>query len=79
MQAQIISLLDDMQQRLGFGMLFITHDLRVASAICDRICVMRRGEIVEAAEPRTLFTRPQQAYTRELIAAVPGAGPAGQL
>lgn len=72
MQGQIIALLDTMQKRLGFGMLFITHDLRVASAICDRICVMRRGKIIESGEPRTLFAAPQQDYTRELLAAVPG-------
>ena len=72
-QAQILDLLAEMQQRLRFGMLFITHDLRVASQICDRIAVMRRGRIVEMAEPITLFSAPREAYTRALLAAVPGA------
>jgi len=71
-QAQILDLLAEMQKRLGFGMLFITHDLRVASRICDRIAVMQAGAIVEVGEPATLFSNPQQAYTRELLAAVPG-------
>jgi len=71
-QAQVLDLLADMQQRLGFGMLFITHDLRVASRICDRIAVMRGGKIVEIGEPVTLFSNPQQDYTRALLAAVPG-------
>ena len=71
-QAQILDLLAAMQQRLQFGMLFITHDLRVASRICDRIAVMRQGRIVEEGEPRTLFASPREAYTAELLAAVPG-------
>jgi peptide/nickel transport system ATP-binding protein len=71
-QAQILDLLAEMQQRLRFGMLFITHDLRVASRICDRIAVMRHGRIVEAGEPRALFAAPREAYTAELLAAVPG-------
>ena len=72
-QAQILDLLAQMQERLRFGMLFITHDLRVASQICDRIAVMQRGRIVEMAEPITLFSTPREDYTRELLAAVPGA------
>jgi peptide/nickel transport system ATP-binding protein len=71
-QAQILDLLAEMQQRLGFGMLFITHDLRVASRICDRIAVMQHGRIVEEAEPAALFSAPRETYTRELLAAVPG-------
>ena len=71
-QAQILDLLAEMQQRLGFAMLFITHDLRVASRICDRIAVMRQGRIVEEGEPAALFGAPREAYTRELLSAVPG-------
>ena len=71
-QAQILDLLARLQERLRFGMLFITHDLRVASRICDRIAVMRQGRIVEEAEPATLFRHPREDYTRELLAAVPG-------
>lgn len=73
MQAQIIELLGDMQSQLGFAMLFITHDLRVASTLCDRICVMQTGRIVEEAEPQDLFSAPSHPYTRALLEAVPGA------
>ncbi|WP_045392536.1 ABC transporter ATP-binding protein [Falsirhodobacter sp. alg1] len=72
-QAQVLDLLASMQKRLRFGMLFITHDLRVASRICDRIAVMRKGQIVEEAEPSSLFHAPQNPYTKALLAAVPGA------
>ncbi len=71
-QAQILDLLAEMQKRLNFGMMFITHDLRVAARICDRIAVMRHGRIVEENNPVDLFSHPQDAYTRELLAAVPG-------
>lgn len=73
-QAQVLELLAKMQERLGFGILFITHDLRVASQICDSIAVMRKGRIVERADPATLFGSPKDDYTRELLAAVPGKG-----
>ncbi|WP_367718303.1 ABC transporter ATP-binding protein [Nitratireductor sp. GISD-1A_MAKvit] len=72
MQAQVLDLLGKMQERFGFAMLFITHDLRIASSLCDRICVMQRGRIIEEAEPRTLFAQSQQAYTRALLQAIPG-------
>ena len=71
-QAQILDLLMEMQDRLRFGMLFITHDLRVASRICDRIAVMRAGRIIEENASAALFAAPREAYTRELLAAVPG-------
>ncbi|WGF90299.1 ABC transporter ATP-binding protein [Marinivivus vitaminiproducens] len=71
-QAQILDLLAEMQREHGFAMLFITHDLRVASRICDRIAVMREGRIVEMGRPVDLFTRPAEPYTRELLGAVPG-------
>jgi peptide/nickel transport system ATP-binding protein len=71
-QAQVLALLSRMQERLGFAMLFITHDLRVAAQICDRIAVMQRGRIVEEGEPASLFAAPQDPYTRELLGAVPG-------
>ncbi|ARO15850.1 ABC transporter ATP-binding protein (plasmid) [Ketogulonicigenium robustum] len=73
-QAQILELLVDVQQRLQFGLLFVTHDLRVASQLCDRIAVMQKGKIVEIGEPVQLFTNPAQEYTRQLLSAVPGAG-----
>jgi peptide/nickel transport system ATP-binding protein len=72
-QAQILELMRSLQQRLGLAMLFITHDLRVAAQICSRIAVMHQGHIVETAETSTLFAAPEHPYTRQLLAAVPGA------
>ena len=71
-QEQILALLDEIRVRLRLAMLFITHDLRVAAQICDRIAVMRRGEIVETGPTAELFAAPRHPYTRELLAAVPG-------
>jgi peptide/nickel transport system ATP-binding protein len=71
-QAQVLRLLEDLKARLGLSMLFITHDLRVAAQICDRIAVMQRGVIVEQKPTRELFAQPEHPYTRELLAAVPG-------
>ncbi len=54
-------------------MLFVTHDLRVALQVCDRIAVMRAGRIVEIGDAATIHASPSHDYTRELFAAVPGA------
>ncbi len=71
-QAQVLKLLEDLKSRLGLSMLFITHDLRVAAQICDRIAVMQRGQIVELKSAAALFAAAEHPYTRELLAAVPG-------
>ena len=71
-QAQVLALLDQLRDRLGLSMLFITHDLRVAAQICDRIAVMRQGEIVELKTAGALFANPEHPYTRALLDAVPG-------
>ena len=73
-QAQILKLIRDIQQRLGLAILFVTHDLRVAAQICDRIAVMQRGRIVETGPTAAMFAAPQHEYTRALLAAVPGGG-----
>ena len=74
-QAQILELLDQIQRETGVSMIFITHDLRVASQICDEIAVMQKGRIVEHGPPRKSSSTPQSAYTRELVAAIPGEQP----
>ncbi|WP_217698210.1 ABC transporter ATP-binding protein [Novosphingobium mathurense] len=71
-QAQILQLLDQIQRETGVAMIFITHDLRVASQICDEIAVMQKGRIVEHGPPSHIFMAPQADYTRELVAAIPG-------
>ena len=74
-QAQILALLSDLQKKLGMAMLFITHDLGVVRRIADDICVMRRGEIVEAGPAARVLSDPQHAYTRALLAAEPKGDP----
>jgi ABC-type glutathione transport system ATPase component len=71
-QAQILTLLEDLRQRLGLTMLFITHDLRVAAQVCGRIAVMQRGIIVEHGVTAEVFTRPHHPYTRSLLDSIPG-------
>jgi peptide/nickel transport system ATP-binding protein len=71
-QAQVLRLIADIRERLGLSVLFITHDLRVASQVCDAVAVMRNGVIVEIGPVGEVYSNPQHAYTRELFAAVPG-------
>jgi ABC-type glutathione transport system ATPase component len=71
-QAQVLALLEELRDKLGLSMLFITHDMRVASHICDRIVVMQSGRIVEEAPASELLRHPQHPYTQTLIASVPG-------
>ena len=74
-QAQILNLLREIQGRLGLGLLFITHDLRVAAQLCDRVIVMHQGLIVEEGPTAALYANPQQDYTRRLLQAAPAALP----
>lgn len=71
-QAQTLDLLDRIQQQLSLGIVFITHDLRVAAQICDDILVMQRGRIVEFGPTEEVMTKPRADYTRMLIEATPG-------
>ena len=73
-QAQVLALLEDLRVRLGLTMLFITHDLRVAAQICDRVAVMRQGAIVEQGRTDAVFASPAHEYTRLLLDSVPGRG-----
>jgi peptide/nickel transport system ATP-binding protein len=73
-QGQVLALLRGICDESGVGILFITHDLRVAAQICDRIAVMRRGEVVETGTAAAVLAAPTHPYTRELIAAAPGRG-----
>ncbi len=75
-QAQIINLLLDLQDRLGLSMLFVAHDLGVVRHVSDRVAVMYVGRIVEVAPTVSLYTTPKHPYTTALLAAVPKADPA---
>lgn len=74
-QAEILSLIETAAQADGMSVLFITHNLGVAWRICDRIMVMRAGQIVEAGSANQVLSTPRADYTRALIASVPGAAP----
>ena len=71
-QAQVLDLLDDVRKRFDLAMLFITHDLRVAAQICDRIVVMQNGVVVEEGRTAEVYSNPQNAYTKALLDAAPG-------
>ncbi|WP_417823423.1 ABC transporter ATP-binding protein, partial [Thalassospira lucentensis] len=70
-QAQILELLQDLQSKLGMGLLLITHDLQIVQKMAQNVCVMKDGEIVERGTGHGLFENPQHPYTQKLLAAVP--------
>ncbi|MCG8493414.1 MAG: ABC transporter ATP-binding protein, partial [Sneathiellales bacterium] len=70
-QAQILNLLKDLQEELGLTMLFISHDLPVIRQMCDRVGVMKMGELVEVAETEALFKSPEAPYSKELLSLMP--------
>ncbi|GAA2751290.1 ABC transporter ATP-binding protein [Kitasatospora cinereorecta] len=79
-QAEVVALLDRLRERFGTGLLFVTHDLGLAAAISDRVCVMYAGRIAESGPADTLFAHPRHPYTAALLAATPRLdAPAGRL
>jgi len=74
-QAQIINLMIELQERLGLAYLFIAHDLRLVEQVCDRVAVMYLGRIVEQAPAAELYSNPQQPYTQALLASTPAQRP----
>jgi ABC-type microcin C transport system duplicated ATPase subunit YejF len=70
-QAQIVNLLRDLHRRTGVALVFISHNIAVVRALCDRVIVLKHGRIVEQGETDRLFAAPAEDYTRSLIAAVP--------
>ena len=71
-QAQVLQLFEEIKTRLNLAMLFITHDLRVASQVCDFLAVMSKGRVVEYGPAHRVFSAPEHEYTRALFAAAPG-------
>ena len=74
-QAQVLDLLADLQQRLGLSYLFISHDLGVIHHVADRVLVMRDGQVVESGTAAEIFAAPNDPYTRQLLASLPVAEP----
>ena len=75
-QAQVLKLLKDLQNKLGMAILFITHDLSIVRSMADRVCIMNDGQIVEQGPVTEIFSAPRHEYTRHLLAAEPKGQPA---
>jgi peptide/nickel transport system ATP-binding protein len=71
-QAQVLALLNKLRHELDLSIIFITHDLRVAAQICDRVAIMQGGRLIEEGPAAEILHNPKQDYSRMLIAAVPG-------
>jgi peptide/nickel transport system ATP-binding protein len=76
-QAQVLNLMQDLQDRHGLTYLFISHDLAVVDLVCDDVIVLQHGRLVEQGTTEAVFTRPQHPYTRRLMSALPGIGRLG--
>ena len=74
-QAEVLSLIDELQDEFELSLLFISHDMAIIREICDRVAVMYLGEIVEMGETETVFSDPQHPYTEALLSAIPTADP----
>ena len=70
-QAQVLNLMQDLQDRYGVTYLFISHDLAVVDLVCDEVIVLHEGRVVEQGSPQQLFRQPEHSYTQRLLAAVP--------
>ena len=71
-QAQVLNLMMDLQDRFGLSYLFVSHDLAVVNLMCDDVIVLQHGQVVEAGSADEIFERPQHPYTQALLAAIPG-------
>ena len=78
-QAEVVSILDEMRREAGMSMIFVTHDLDLAAAVCDELAVMRDGVILETGDPEQIRNEPQHAYTRQLMNARPMLYPEGHV
>ncbi len=74
-QAQVLNLMQDLRERHGVSYLLISHDLAVVHHLCDEVCVLHRGKVVERGDPARLFTRAEHPYTQALLAAIPRPEP----
>ena len=75
-RAQVLNLIDEIVDRFDLTLIFVSHDLSVVRHVCDRVAVMRQGEIVETAPAEKLFSEPSHEYTKSLVAAIPNMGAA---